>query len=308
MSEIKKVNPADANANTRAYMDSIWVEERLIDAVSPDLSMELYGKKFNTPIMTPAFSHLKVYGEGRKNGLLEYTEAARRMGAVNWIGMGENEEFGEILAVGGDTIRIVKPYADRDKVASQFAYAEANGAFAIGVDIDHTFGSDGQDDLVVGERMRPQTMADIAEYVKGTKLPFVIKGVLSVRDAVKCAEAGVKGIVVSHHHGRLPYAVPPLMVLPEIVREVGGKYGMKIFVDCSIDRGSDAYKALALGADAVSVGRAMMPALESRGVEGVMEKIEEMNRELAMTMAFTGAKTLSEIDPTTLWINGRHAF
>ena len=308
MSEIKKYNPADANANTRAYMDSIWVEERLLDAVSPDLTMELYGKTFKTPIMTPAFSHLKVYGEGRKNGLMEYSEAARRMGAVNWIGMGENEEFGEILSVGADTIRIVKPYADDGKVADQFAYAEKKGAFAIGVDIDHTFGSDGQDDLVVGERMRPQTTADMEAYVKGTKLPFIVKGVLSVRDAVKCAEAGVKGIVVSHHHGRLPYAVPPLMVLPEIVREVGGTYGMKIFVDCSIDRGSDAYKALALGADAVSVGRAMMPALESRGVEGVMEKIEEMNKELAMTMAFTGAKTLAEIDPTTLWINGRHAF
>ena len=56
------------------------------------------------------------------------------------------------------------------------------------------------------------------------------------------------------------------------------------------------------------VSRDICQRLESRGVEGVMEKIEEMNKELAMTMAFTGAKTLAEIDPTTLWINGRHAF
>lgn len=294
---------SDANVITRNYFESILIEERLVDSVLPSLEMEFFGETFSSPIMMPAFSHLSAFHDRELTGLEEYSIAARNAGIVNWCGMMENDMFAKLTATGARTVRIIKPYEDREKILDQMAFAERNGALAVGVDIDHIFGT-GQYDVVMGERMAPQTKEDLQSYVKATSLPFVVKGVLSVRDAVKCAEAGVKGIVVSHHHGRMPYAVPPLMVLPEIA-EALKDFDVKIVVDCGIDTGADAYKALALGADAVSVGRAILPGLQENGVAGVEQYIKEMNDELSMMMSFTGFSCIKELDASALWINGR---
>lgn len=159
--------------------------------------------------------------------------------------------------------------------------------------------------MVNGELMDKITQDDLKNLIKATSLPVIAKGVLSVHDAVKCAECGVKGIVVSHHHGRMPFAIPPLMALPEIVREVGGKNGLKIFVDSGINTGADAYKVLALGADAVSVGCAILPDLKKSGTEGVEHYIKKMNQELATIMGYTGCATIHDFDPSVLWINGK---
>lgn len=285
---------------TRAYLDSILAEERLIDAVEPDLSFELFGEKFASPIMTPAFSHLKTFASERENGMCEYSLAAKNMNQVNWVGMMKNEEYGEIAETGARTIRIIKPYADHEEIYSRIRYAEEHGAFAVGMDIDHIFGHDGHYDVCVGEQMANKSVEDIAALVASTKLPFVIKGVLSVTDALKCRDAGVKGIVVSHHHGRMPFAMPPLMALPDIVKALGEDREMKIFVDCGIDSGYDAFKALALGADAVSAGRVLMEGLVKAGTEGVMGQLEKMNTELRQMMAYTGCSDLSKIESSIL--------
>lgn len=293
---------SDANIITRNYLDSILVEERLVDSVLPSLEIEFFGETFAGPIMTPAFSHLPAYHGRELTGLEEYSIAAKNLGIVNWCGMMENDMFAKLAATGARTVRIIKPYEDREKILDQMVFAERSGALAVGIDIDHIFGK-GQYDVVLGERMAPQTKEDLQSYVKTTGLPFVVKGVLSVQDAVKCAEAGVKGIVVSHHHGRMPYAVPPLMVLPEIAKALKGS-GVKIVVDCSIDTGADAYKALALGADGVSVGRVILPSLEEKGVAGAEQYIKEMNDELSMMMSFTGFSGIKELDASALWIGG----
>ncbi len=286
--------------STREYLDSIFVEERLIDSGVPSLEMELFGKTFSSPIMTPAFSHMKNCAPGQQDGMIEYSKAMKELNQVNWIGMGENDEFERVAQTGARTVKIVKPYADRAKIFDQIAFAEAHGALAVGIDIDHSFSNDGRYDVVVGEKMTGQSSQDIAELARSTKLPFIVKGVLSVSDAQKCAECGVAGIVVSHHHGRMPYAIPPLMVLPDIAEAVGGS--MKIFVDCCMDTGSDAFKALALGADAVCVGRAMMPALQHDGCKGVVDYVTKMNDELRMMMAFTGFRKTTEIEDSVLWM------
>lgn len=295
-----KNHAADANRITREYMDSILIEQRLIDSEVPTLATELFGAKFDTPVMMPAFSHLRSSSDGGKNAMIEYAVAARNLNALNFVGMCKNEELDEIMATGAKTVRIVKPYADKDKIYSQLAYAEEKGAIAVGMDIDHIFGSDGQYDVVVGEKMTRQTTEDLTSYIGATKLPFVVKGVLSVRDAVKCAECGVSAILVSHHSGRMPYAVPPLMVLPDIVRELGSGNQMKIFVDCGIASGADVYKALALGANAAAVGRAMLPSLLAKGAEGVESYVRQMNQELAYIMGFTGCSSVNEMDSTVL--------
>lgn len=233
-----------------------------------------------------------------------YARAAKELNLVNWVGMEPDEEFLDILAVGAKTIRIIKPFADKEEIERQIRFSGHAGAFAVGVDIDHSIGSDGRFDVVDGIEMGPISERDLKGFVELAHeyhMPFVAKGVLSATDAAVCEKAGTDAIVVSHHHGRMPFAVPPLMVLPEI-KKVSGR--MKVFVDCSMDDGRDAYKALAMGADAVSVGRGILPALLKSGTAGVKEKVGRMNEELAELMGYTGVKTLADFDSDVLWYHG----
>ena len=289
---------SDANEITARYMDSILITERLIDSVVADTSTVLFGEKFSSPVMTPAFSHLAQFKGREKTGLEEYSLAAKELNILNFVGMMENDMFEKIIATGAKTVRIVKPYANNGKVRDQMQFAEAKGAFGIGMDIDHIFGNDGLD-VVIGEKMAVQTSDMIGSYIAATKLPFFIKGVLSVEDAVKSAELGVKAIIVSHHHGRLPYAVPPMQILPKIKEALEGK-DVKIIVDCGIASGADVYKCLALGADAAAVGRSMLPSLEAEGVEGAGKFLKSVTDELRFVMSCTGFPQVSDIDDRCL--------
>lgn len=291
---------SDANEITERYMDSILIEERLIDSVVADTGTELFGEKFASPVMTPAFSHLKSFNGRELTGLEEYSIAAKNLNILNFCGMMENDMFKKIADTGAKTVRIVKPYADNAKVRDQMRFAEENGAFGIGMDIDHIFGMGGYD-VCVGEEMTAQTSAMLESYIEDTDLPFFVKGVLSVRDAVKCAGLGAAAIIVSHHHGRMPYAVPPMMILPKIKEALKGT-DMKIIVDCGIASGADVFKALALGADAAAVGRSIMPHLEKEGTAGVESFIKNVNDELRYIMSFTGFAEISDIDCSVLHI------
>ena len=291
----------DSNKTTRDYLDSILVEERLIGSVYPDITTTIFGEEFAAPIMTPAFSHLKPYGEGRKSPLVEYSEAAARLNILNWVGMEPDELVKEMIDTGAKTVRIIKPYADQAEIVRQMNFAEDNGAFAVGVDIDHIFGSHGTYDVVDGQMMGPITLEDLKGLVAETGLPFVAKGVLSVSDAVACAAAGVDGIVVSHHHGIMPSAVPPLMVLPDIVEALAGT-GVEIFVDCHIDTADDVFKCLALGANAAAIGRSMIPGLQKDGADGVVEFVTDLMNRLKKQMGMTGAASVADIDPSVLWM------
>ncbi len=290
----------DANVITERYLDSILVEERIIDSVLPTLDIEFLGESFSTPVMMPAFSHLPNYNGRELTGLEEYSIAAKNQNMLNFCGMMENDMFEKIAATGAKTVRIIKPYADREKIKDQILFAKNAGAFGVGIDIDHIMGN-GEYDLCVGERMAPQTLEDLKEFAELTDLPYFVKGVLSVTDALKCAKLGAKAIIVSHHHGRMPYAIPPLMVLPKI-KEALKDTGVKIIVDCCIASGADVYKALALGADAVAIGRVMMPELEKDGVSGVERVVKRVNGELSFMMGNTGFSKVADMNPSALWI------
>ncbi len=283
----------NAKEMTRQYFDSLWLEQRLMDSCIPETEFWLFGKKFKTPIMTAALSHLGTFHPDAPNGMVDYAMGAKLAGAVHWYGMGEEPEFEAVMATGAQTIRIVKPYADETKIERQLKHAKELGALAVGMDIDHMYDLQGNPDICVGEAMSIKSSEDLRRYVEMTNLPFVVKGVLSVQDAIKCAEIGVKGIVVSHHGGRMNAAVPPLYVLPDIVKAVGHK--MEIFVDCGICSGMDAYKAMALGAKAVSVGIHLIPFVK-QGAEAVAKRMEEMTAELKGIMAYTGVKDVKSFD------------
>lgn len=287
----------DANEITRAYFDSLLLEARYIDSDTPSTQIDLFGDHFDTPIMTAALSHMhRIY----ENGMVELATGAKNSGAVYWTGMGDEAELEAITATGARTIKIIKPYVDNEVIFNKITHAKSISVLAVGMDIDHSFGNDGTYDNVLGFDMRPKNFEELKMFVDAARpLPFIVKGVLSVSDAMKCLAAGAAGIVVSHHHGRLAYAVPPLQILPEIVKAIDGH--MKIFVDCCIESGVDAYKALALGADAVCVGQALIPDLKEGGHQGVTDKINKLTDELKYAMAYTGVKSMDAFDSSVIW-------
>ena len=278
---------------TRDYFDSLLLETRYIDSELPSTKMELFGEEFDTPIMTAALSHL----HNPADGMAIYGKGAAQANAVHWVGMGEDAELESVVATGARSIKIIKPHADNREVFRKIEHAVKTGCFAVGMDTDHAFNSIGGYDDVFGLPMKSKSVEELSEFVQAAGVPFVVKGVLSPRDAEKCVKAGCAGLVVSHHHGMVDYSVPPLMVLPEIVKAVGNE--IPVFVDCGIVSGMDAYKCLALGAKAVSVGRHLMPLLKD-GPEAVAQRIYEMNAELAGIMARTGVKSLDDMDPTVI--------
>lgn len=296
MEKITRTPALDSNKVTEEYFDEILVEMLHIGSTVPDTGLELFGKHFDTPIMTAALSHIKGL-EG--DGMVQMAEGAAQAGALTWVGMTEAEQFAAIAATGAPLVRIIKPYADEKEIFSRIEQAEELGALAVGMDVGHIFNSRGQPDTVVGKPMRPQTFEDIQNYCKRTKLPFIVKDVLSAREAQMSLDAGAGDLLVSHHHGIMASAVPPLMVLPEIVKAVNGR--VPVFVDCSITNGVNAFKALALGATAVNVGRVLMQPIREKGAEGARQVIEDITGELAGMMARTGSHDLGHIDPTILW-------
>ncbi|KAI8544731.1 hypothetical protein RHMOL_Rhmol08G0318000 [Rhododendron molle] len=127
-----------------------------------------------------------------------------------------------------------------------------------------------------------------------TSLPILIKGVLTAEDAIKAMEIGVAGIVVSNHGARqLDYSPASITVLEQVVRAVGGK--IPVLIDGGVRRGTDIFKALALGAQAVLIGRPILYGLAAKGEYGVQRVIEMLKAELELTMALSGCPTLKDI-------------
>ena len=289
----------NSNVITREYLDSLLIETRYMNSSNPDRTMTLYGKTFASPIMTAALSHLDHFMfEGATR---QYAEGAAKAGAILWLGMADDAEVEMCASTGAAMIEVIKPYTDRDRIMKKIRHAEKLGLLAVGIDIDHPFGEDGSPDVVDGFEMTALTTDELRTICHSTSLPVIVKGVLSVYDAKEAAGAGVGGMVISHHNNRIEYALPPLAALPAIRREIPKE--IPIFVDGDIRTGMDAFKALALGASAVCIGRPLMTAIKNKGADGVSEYLETANAQLGKAMAYTGCYTLDRMDPSV--IHGR---
>ncbi len=276
----------------RRYLDHLVVEGRIIGSVHPDTRTELFGHVFSTPIASAALSHLK-------QGMDTFALGVKKADALCFYGMGDCEELKKVLATGAKVIKIIKPYADPEEIYLRIACAEEHGAIAVGMDVEHSVNMrDDGDSLVVGYQMKLPTMEELRTYISSTKLPFVIKGALSVQDAQRCIDLGARGIILSHHNALMRWAVPPAMVVPEIRKAVGNQ--LTLIVDGGIEDGFDAFKALALGADAVSVGKALMRPLEENGADGLAGQIRAMTDELKAMMVRTGSENVRKIDPSVI--------
>ncbi|GHU66615.1 FMN-dependent dehydrogenase [Clostridia bacterium] len=287
----------DSEAIAREYFDSLTIEFRMIDAVNANTEYELFGETFKTPVMSAALSRLDQVREG---GAVDTARGVKNAGAVMWTGIGSEEELEAQINTGAKVIKIIKPYADIDLIYRKIEHAEKSGAFAVGMDTDFVFGPKHNKGFALEFPVSPKTSGDLCGFIKATKLPFIFKGILSEYDAVRALELGAGGIVVSHHGGSVAdYALPPLRILPRIAKIAGGK--IPIFLDSAVTRGADVFKALALGANAVSVGKELIKGLSADGADGVRTLINDVTEELRWTMNVTGSMDLRSIDPAVIW-------
>jgi len=274
------------------YFERFGFRFRLIDSEEATTETTLFGHKFKTPLLSAAVSGMADITD---RPLAKIASGIRDSGSMMWVGIVSLEQLKEVLDTGVPTVRIVKPFRDTDAMIRELKEAEAEGAIAVGTDIDFFYGAKRGDRTVSPKTMGPKSLEDLKLVARSTKLPFILKGVLSAEDAEKALAIGAGGIVVSNHAGVvIDYAAHPLEVLPEIKKVISDR--MPIIVDSGFRRGSDVMKALALGADAVLLGWAMAMGLAADGSQGVTEIVNIMTAELQRIMSVTGCSRLSDIN------------
>ena len=227
--------------------------------------------------------------------------ACAKAGIVAFTGDGVDPAVMEgatqaIRAQQGCGVPTVKPW-DRETLMQKLDLALTADPMAIAMDIDAA----GLPFL--RNRMPPagsKTVAELREVAEHARKPFILKGIMTVRGAEKAVEAGASAIVVSNHGGRVLDQCPATAeVLPAIADAVGDR--VMVLVDGGIRTGLDVFKALALGADGVLIGRPFVTMVYGGGEEGVAAYVRKLTDELSDTMAMCGAHSLKEINREMLW-------
>jgi 4-hydroxymandelate oxidase len=278
------------------YFERFGFRFRLIDSEPASTEVTLFGRKFATPIVSAAFSGMV---EITDRPLTKIAMGVKESGSMMWVGIASPEQVKEVFETGVPTVRIVKPFQDIEAMVKELKEAEEGGAIAVGTDIAFFYGAKRGEIVFAPKAMAPKNSDELRMLAGVTKLPFILKGVLSAEDAKKALEIGAGAIVVSNHGGNIiDYAAHPLEVLQEIKGVIGDR--MIIFADSGFRRGSDVMKALALGADAVLVGRALVAGLAADGSNGVTAMINILTAELQRIMSVTGCRKASDIDESVL--------
>ena len=281
-----------------------WQEIRVnMDTIceggEPDNSLDLFGKHFRFtffagPVGAVTMHYSDKYDDMAYNNIL--VKACAENGIAAFTGDGLNATVMKvaceaIAASHGMGVPTVKPW-NQETIAGKMEMVKASDSFAVAMDIDAA-------GLPFLKGMNPpagsKTVQQLSEIAKMAGKPFIIKGVMTVKGALKAKEAGAAAIVVSNHGGRVLDQCPATAeVLPGIVDALKGS-GVKVLVDGGIRSGVDVFKALALGADAVIIARPFVTAVYGGAEEGVKLYIEKIGGELADTMSMCGAKTLADI-------------
>lgn len=272
----------------------------------PDVGFELFGRKFTAPIFAAPLGGLKLH-YGEKYSDQEYNsilvKAAADYGIMALTGDGMDPEIMkssvvDMVGVGGVGCPTIKPW-NKEAVFEKLDILNNNGIFAAAMDVDGA-------GLPFLKKFNPnagsKTVDEMKEIIDYAKMPFIIKGIMTPQGARKALEAGADAIVVSNHGGRVQGGVPSTAeVLPSIVKEVKGK--LTIIVDGGIRSGVDVFRALALGADAVLIGRPVLTAIYGGGAEGFNFYMNKIVGELKSTMTMCGAATLKDITADKLWLD-----
>ena len=283
------IKAANSNTISDAYRDSLTIAYQFIGSRMATTAFTFGGKTYDTPIMMGPTGGL----QNAPNGTVGAARAVREAGSIFWTGFHEPDAWHQVLTEGIPAIRVIKPLRDNDRVLEEIRHDTENGAVGYAMDFDHGFTVYGELDAQK-EPFAPKTVEELKMFNEASELPFFLKSVMSVRDALLAKEIGVAGIVISGHNNRFPCEVPALKLLPEIRKAVGDE--MTIFIDGGLNNGYDAFKALALGANGVLVARAASAAYVNGQEEGLTEKFLEMTAELKGAMSNTGSPDLQHIN------------
>ena len=315
------------NANLEVWKGIRLAPRVLVDVSELDLSIELLGEKFELPVLlAPAAFHRLCCAEGE----LATVQGANQAGASMVLSSFSTVAVEEITGAARRPVWFQLYFQeDRGLTRAIVQRAEAAGCKALCVTVDTpVLGARHREartrfELPMDFRLpnlnlgaishRPPRSAIYSELLNAklnwkdvewlcsvSKLPILLKGVLNPEDAAIATGAGVSGLIVSNHGARNLDTLPSTAeALPRVAERVNGK--LTVLVDGGIRRGTDVLKAIALGANAVLIGRPYLYALAIAGAAGVARVIEILRTELMMAMALTGRTAIKQIDRSVLW-------
>ncbi|GAA0123936.1 MULTISPECIES: alpha-hydroxy-acid oxidizing protein [Clostridium] len=286
-------------------LNNIKLNMRVIhDAKNPDITTEMFGRKMDIPLFAAPVTGTTLNMGGKlteEEYISSVIDGCIQAGIYPMVGDTAVDAFlmtnlQMLEKYNGNGIVFIKPW-ENENIIKKIKLAEESGAFAVGIDIDAC----GLITLALhGKPVMPKGVEEIKEIVNSTKLPFILKGIMTVDEAMLAVEAGVDAIVVSNHGGRVLDQTPGTAeVLEDIAKAVKGK--VKILVDGGIRTGVDILKMIALGADGVLIGRPFVTASFGGNAEGVKTYIEELKNDLKSSMVLTGCKSIKDINNRILY-------
>ena len=277
----------------RVNMDTI-AENKPVDT-----SLSLFGRTFKYPVFAGPVGAVQLhYGDCLNdvtyNDILVSACAKNGIAAFTGDGTDPNVMVAATNAIknaDGAGIPTVKPW-NIETIREKMKLVHESGAFAVAMDIDAA-------GLPFLKNLDPpagsKTVSELSDIIQMAGTPFIVKGIMTVKGALKAKEAGASAIIVSNHGGRVLDQCPAAAeVLESIVKALEGS-GIKILVDGGIRSGTDVFKALALGADGVLIARPFVTAVYGGKADGVRAYIDKIGTELEDTMKMCGVSSLDEI-------------
>ncbi|WP_296525484.1 alpha-hydroxy acid oxidase [Rhodoplanes sp.] len=301
-----------------AAFDRLVIEPRFLSGVkAPDLTTTILGSKLSMPVVASPMGMHGFAHAGKEAGTVKGTAAAGALYVTPSVSNLSMEDIAAAAGAGAKWFQIYFP-EDPGYAREQLQRAKAAGYTAIVLTVDATsfgnreraarlglkppphlgFGNMPKSPALVGQnpdlQKKDLTFDDVAFCQKESGLPVIVKGVLTPGLAADCVKHGCAGVWVSNHGGRqLDHSPATISVLPRIADAVGGK--APIIVDSGIRRGQDVFRAIALGASVVGIGRPLLYGLALGGAQGVQAVFDRLRAELAMTMQLAGVGTVGKI-------------
>ncbi len=291
--------------NNVAALASLRFNMRLMHgAEQPDTATEVLGLKLAMPVLAAPIGGVS-FNMGGKITEGDYLDAVLGgcvdKGVVGCTGDGvppfiHETGFAAIQALGGAGIPFIKPWEDKE-LFEKLDRAVATGAPVVGMDIDAA----GLVTLrLMGRPVGPKPVEKLKDIIAHVNAKFIVKGVMTPDDAKRAVDAGAAGIVVSNHGGRvLDHTPGTAEVLPLVARAVKGQ--IAILADGGVRSGGDVLKMLALGADAVMIGRPVAIAAMGGLREGVGKYLDQLRGELLQAMILTGCNSVADVDARVLF-------
>ncbi|WP_027721944.1 alpha-hydroxy-acid oxidizing protein [Maridesulfovibrio zosterae] len=291
--------------NNIKALEDIKLNMRTIhEASEPDTSVSIMGLKLDIPVIAAPIGGVE-FNMGGKVSELDYIssklKACAAKGVIGCTGDGvpafiHESGYAAIKECDGHGIPFIKPW-EEEELHMKLKKAEETGCKIIGMDIDAA----GLITLKkMGRPVTPKPMTKLREIIKSVNADFILKGIMTPDEARMAIDAGAKGIVVSNHGGRVLDSCPGTAeVLQEISKAVAGQ--CCVMVDGGVRTGLDVLKMLALGADAVMIGRPFSVATVGGLQEGAEKYIDQLKSELTQAMVLTGTEKASSVDINILY-------